>query len=100
MKQYDNDLLEAIKQDRANGLTYEKIISKHNLPSNNTIKVAMGKTLGSDKKYDGRHKERFNHLKQVEKDYNRLVKALTSTTLTLTELFLIIEKLKEETADV
>lgn len=69
----DNELLELIRQDRANGLSYQKIMIKHNLKSNNLIKVALGKTTGSDKKYRGRYEQRYRELKVIKKKYDALV---------------------------
>lgn len=70
------ELLEQIRAEREAGLTYAEIIKKHNLKSNNLIKVALGKTTGGDKKYRGRTKQRFKELKETERKYNLLVIAL------------------------
>ena len=73
MANYSNELLNAIREDRKNGLTYNEIMLKHDLASNNAIKIALGKTLGGDSKYKGRHKERYHKLVEIEKKYYTLV---------------------------
>lgn len=86
MANYSEELLEAIREDRKNGLTYKDIMLKHGLKSNNLIKLAMGKTTGGDPKYNGRHTERFRHLLEVEKKYNALVKSLQKIIKDMEEL--------------
>lgn len=76
MANYSEELLNAIRKDRKNGLTYNEIMLKHSLKSNNAIKIAMGKTLGGDPKYNGRHAKRFKELCEIERKYNKLVKSL------------------------
>ena len=76
MENYSNELLNAIRDDRKNGLTYKKIMLKHGLASNHAIKIALGKTLGCDDKYKGRHKERYHELKNIEKKYIALLKVV------------------------
>ena len=73
---YSEELLNAIREDRKNGLTYSEIMLKHDLASNNAIKIALGKTLGGDSKYKGRHKERYHELKNIEKKYIALLKVV------------------------
>lgn len=86
LENYPPNLLDLIREDRKNGLTYTEIMKKHNLKSNNLIKMAMGKTLGGDPKYNGRHEMRFKHLCEVEKKYNKLVKSLEKILVEMEEL--------------
>ena len=92
MENYSNELLNAIREDRKNGLTYRKIMLKHGLASNHAIKIALGKTLGCDSKYKGRYKERYHELVEIEKKYWTLVK---STSEIKKELEVITLKLED-----
>lgn len=86
LENYQPNLLDLIREDRKNGLTYNEIMIKHNLKSNNLIKIAMGKTLGGDPKYNGRHTERFRRLCEIEKKYNKIVKSLEKILAEMEEL--------------
>ncbi len=81
---YSEELLKAIQEDRKNGLTYNEIMIKHGLASNNAIKIALDKTLGGDSKYRGRHKERYHELKNIEQKYKALLKVVNKLKEQLT----------------
>ena len=73
---YSEQLLNAIRDDHKNGLTYVEIMRKHGLASNYAVKIALGKITGCDIRYKGRHKQRYNELKNTEKKYNELLKVV------------------------
>ena len=91
---YSEELLNQIREDRKNGLTYNEIMLKHNLASNNAVKIAMGKTLGGDPKYNGRHQKRFKQLCLIEKKYYKLVNSLENLTKEIAVISKELEELK------
>lgn len=62
-------LLQEIKADINSGMTYQEVMKKHNLKSNYSIKVALGKKTGSEQEYAGKYRKSYKALRDVEKEY-------------------------------